>query len=90
MIVINMMIIVIAPQPQRAEVIKTYWPPEPQPREPQPDDVPVKCDQCGWKNVYQDQSTARRGLAGHKNWCNGRGPTGPRKVTEKRHSKQQY
>lgn len=69
MIVFNIVILVI--QAEDKTIRYTPFPSAP-PREPGPDDVFVTCERCGWQNVYQDKSTAKRGLAGHSNWCNRR------------------
>lgn len=67
MIYIGVLIIVISP-PAPEEKIHTS-PFQDKPKAPKPGDILMTCDKCGWENVYQDISKARRGIAGHRTWC---------------------
>lgn len=67
MIVFNIIILVVEP---RKDI--QFIPFPKQEYKPKPGDVFVTCERCGWQNVYDDKSTSKRGLAGHRNWCNRR------------------
>lgn len=71
MIYIGVLIINIT-QPDQSDVHRstTYVPfPVPETYKPQPGDILVSCQKCGWQNIYQSAERARRGMAGHQGWC---------------------
>lgn len=65
MIVFNIVILVIQ-QDKRIDVMPF---PAPAPYVPKPDEKLVTCEKCGWQSYYTPDR-ARRGIAGHMNWCN--------------------
>lgn len=66
MIVFNIVILVMQQHDQTVGFMPFA---APAPYTPQPGEILVKCERCGWHGYYTPDR-ARRGLAGHRNWCN--------------------
>lgn len=66
MIIFNIIILVV----QQQDKSVAFMPPAPRaPYVPAPGEKLVTCEKCGWQSYYTPDR-ARRGLAGHRNWCN--------------------